>query len=172
MNILQKTLNSRSNWWMVAVAVVVVGAMAMVASIPQASATTGQQTSVVTRIRDQAGQLPCSSLSCIGQIAPAGDTVWDTVKVSDGRGLPTGSVSFWYFVGTAHCDTRPVSKETVALNGPIAFNTTGASSTPVGPLAPGDYSYRAFYTPDAAAQALGIKATPGECEQLRVEGIN
>ena len=147
-------------------------------ALPVAASETGPRATITTSIRDQRGVLPCfnpdnQGPQCAGQVAPAGDVVWDTAKVWCNVGVPCfGTVEFRFFAGSAHCSGGALYREEVNLTGPIAKNTTGAISLAQGPLIAGDYSFRAFYRPDAAAQALGITAPPwglqGECEQLRV----
>jgi hypothetical protein len=132
----------------------------------------GPQHSIVTEIRDQHGALPCYNgqpykVFCKGQVGVAGVPVRDLAKVASGAGMPTGAVDFWFY-GNLSCSDRALDKELGITANPIAANTTGAYSS-WRTLTPGQYSYKAFYKPDAAAQALGIPAMPAECEQLLIK---
>ena len=163
------------NLWLIGPVVALAILLALFTVVPPANGWGGPPTDVVTHIRNQSGDLPCfnpsnSGPTCAGQVTVAGDVVWDVAKVFSNLGLPTGTVEFRFYVGTAHCDlAQHTTQEFVTAVGPIAFNTTGASSSSFGYIPAGSYSYRAIYHPDAAAQALGIGRTPGECEQLLVK---
>ncbi len=115
-------------------------------------------------------RFPCfeGTWPCNGQVAQAGSVVHDlaTITSSVTGSTPTGKVTFARFVGDLHCTTKPFSLESVAVSGSGRVAT--AESSNIGPLVPGDYSYKAVYFPDAAAKKLGFKTKPANCEQLRV----
>jgi hypothetical protein len=118
--------------------------------------------------------LPCfkGAPPCNEQVAPAWSEVHDlaTVTSSIASITPTGAVNFAFFAGTAHCTGRATSVERVAV---VAANGLGtAESSETAPLAPGHYSYKAVYFPDAAAKELGLKTMPAPCEQLLVRGVD
>src|SRR5262249_32182156 len=78
---------------------------------------------------------------------PIGASVYDTATVSDSR-LTASSTGTYYFYSTAtpvYGTTTPVSTETVTLNG----DGSVPSSSTVGPLAIGSYSFIAVYSGDS-----------------------
>jgi hypothetical protein len=106
-----------------------------------------------------------------GQLAPAGSVVHDnaTVTSSVASVTPTGTVRFAFFAGNLNCSgQRPPRLEQVALSGSGGVAT--AESSNVGPLAAGNYSYRAMYIPDQAAIEKGFESVTSACEQLGVRG--
>jgi len=117
---------------------------------------------------------PCFSGTppCFGQVVPAGSIVHDkaTLTSSDATLDPTGFVVFGFYDGNAHCSLdRATSHETVTVGGSGGVTTAESSNT--APLAAGDYSYKAVYFPDPAAQARGFRRTPAECESLLAVGV-
>jgi hypothetical protein len=131
--------------------------------------------SVGTLIRFQDGQkVPsCTVAGCEGQVAPSGSVVQDKATVTsetsgpDPDRTPTGSVEFAFFAGDLRCGGSPSTVQTSILSG--SRRVTTADSADTGPLAPGNYSYKAVYLPDAAAKALGLGSAAADCEQLLVQ---
>jgi hypothetical protein len=115
--------------------------------------------------------VPCNGPGCILQVAPDGSVVHDNITVNSGfsNRTPTGTVEVAFFAGGLHCGGVTPTFETITLVAPsIPKNITTAETSDVGPLAPGDYSYRAKYWPDAAAVSKGLGSSVGPCEQLLV----
>jgi hypothetical protein len=108
-----------------------------------------------------------------GQVAPDGSVIHDleTVDSSDDNRPPTGTVDFAFFNDTPECDTRPASIETVAVVITGGNPSEGTAETADVTLAPGSYSFKAIYNPDAAAIALGLGQAPANCEQLRITPV-
>lgn len=112
--------------------------------------------------------VPCFENPCgAGQVGAFNSVVHDkaTVTSSNVTLNPTGSVRFAFFPNL-HCTNTPSTTYTAPVS---AFAGAGtAESANTGPLAVGSYSYKAVYSPDAAAKALGFISTPANCEQLAI----
>ena len=90
---------------------------------------------------------------------PLGSTVHDSATVSgNGFGAPTGDVTFTWYTTASDCTGPSSTAGTVTL-------VTGVAdpSTAFGPLAAGEYSFRAHYAGDA-----NYHASDADCEPLTV----
>lgn len=129
-------------------------------------------TNVVAVLRDAASILYCFnpvdiSPNCHDQYrAPELIVVRETVNVKYAGGMPTGTVTFASFAGL-NCTGLPAMAKVAVIPSGVR-NMAKADSPFHGPLAAGNYSFKAIYDPDAAAMALGIKSTPAPCLNLWV----
>ena len=130
----------------------------------------GERPEVDTRIFLGNKPAPCyeASVPNCGQTVPVHSVVHDKARVSSYGPPPTGTVTFAFF-NDLDCRGNPVLIEVVPVQLTNSPTVSIANSSSNGPLEPGDYSYRALYNPDAAAQASGLGEVPGDCEQLRVK---
>ena len=94
----------------------------------------------------------------------SGTTVHDTGSLSSALGTPTGMVSFTWF-SNADCGGIGMPAGSVA----VSASGLADGSTPVGPLAPGDYSFSAHFTTfntvqwtdaDSACEPLHVTSAP------------
>ena len=97
-----------------------------------------------------------------GEVAVAtsvslGSTIFDTATVRANTGTPTGSVSFTFY-SSGDCSGTGVSAGNVALDANGA-----ASSSFEGPLAAGNYSFKATYSGDST-----YATSSGSCEPFSV----
>lgn len=95
---------------------------------------------------------------------PLGSYIHDFASVTGTNGTPTGSVTFNFYTNGTGAG-NPLHTVTVPLVGGEAETSPddllqGAE----GPLAAGDYSFVATYTPDAAGIAKGYSLTVGDVE--------
>ena len=89
-----------------------------------------------------------------------GSTVHDAATVSGTAfGAPTGDVTFTWYTTASHCTGPSTAAGTVTLVVGVAD-----PSRAFGPLAAGEYSFRAHYAGDA-----NYRASDADCEPLEVE---
>ena len=139
-------------------------------AVPFPTSANEERTRVDTRIFLGNKPAPCyeASVPNCGQTVPVHSVVHDKARVSSYGPPPTGTVTFAFF-NDLDCRGNPVLIEVVPVQLTNSPTVSIANSSSNGPLEPGDYSYRALYNPDAAAQASGLGDVPGDCEQLRVK---
>lgn len=96
-----------------------------------------------------------------------GSTAHDSaaVQATPNNGIPTGSITFYWFGNSVTCPTAGTSGGT-ALN-TVALNAGGIAdpSTAQGPLAAGPYNFKAVYTSNNLSKWRNAE---GACEQLIV----
>jgi len=183
-----RILNSRSNWWFLPFLMVPLALAIMLVSLPSPTAANTRPPIVFgTSFHSQEGELTCYSGAthkelCAGQVATYGQEVQDWAKVTCSAqvGYCTGTVDFTIY-NNAHCTIPPSGQELGVPLIPLTVPGVSLARSTFWMPAPGDYSYKAMYHPDADSTARLLAAgvsvppwgIPAPCEQLRiVEAVN